>query len=542
VVRYERQLTTTSIGSLWVGRLISGNEAGRSVLLRRVQRQTFTDKELESLLQGAAAYSKVRHPALVKLLGVVEQDADVVTVSEHLVGVSLLDVLRQSFDDGTPIPATVAVRIMLDAARAMAKAHHLAVDAGLFPSPRISLPDGIFIAAFGGTLLTEVGTLAILANTSSSRAIPDVVAQLAPEELEDAPSSLGSPEVFSLGVLLWQCLANRWLFSLDSASGTRDEVRGRSIPSLNSVERFGMPVPRALVTIVENALERDPARRYPTLDAFISALEQLPQHFIATEHQVAELLRQQTPSALQQCASDEAAMKTSGTFSEVPPSRISTRPPAAPISGNAPAAFGEESPTFAQRKLVTVINAGGSAQDGWNTTLATTEPPRNRRVHPSSFSAHARSLSGYAVSERRPNRRATRTAIVLGLLFLSAAAVGSVLWQRHRTAEVRTDPASVSGPRPAMPLHPGPQAPVSEDAKRSDPQRASNVAPDTSSPEMTRPTPRQVDGTDVTAPLKTNQENRSSTPTLDSPATTSGKRNSNAFRPREIAPYRPTGI
>jgi hypothetical protein len=477
------------------------------------------------------------------LLGIVEQGTDVVTVSEHLVGVSLLDLLRQTFDEGTPIPATVAVRIVLDAAKAIAKAHLLAVDAGLFPSPRISLPDGIFIAAFGGTLVTEIGTLAILANAKSSRVTPDVIAQLSPEETLDAPCTVGSPEVFSLGVLLWECLANRWLFSLDSASCTIEEVKRLPIPTLDSVERFGMPVPHALVSVVNGALERSPERRYLSLDAFVTALEQLPQHFVATEHQVAEFLRQQTPSTLLLCASDDTATKTSGTFSEVPPSRVSTRPPAA-------STFGDESPTFAQRKLVTSLGPGTFVPDDRTTALATTEPPMNRGIHGGFFSARARSLSGYALSERRLTRRRSRLATMLGLLLLSTVALCGMFWQQRHTAQVRTDPASVSGPVPlgrtldAEKATSGIKAPPADGAPAANeaPTASSTAWPNASAVEVTTSPARRASTPDVTTATKTNPESRSSSATTDSSATPATKRNASAFRPREIAPYRPTGI
>ncbi|MGC4065524.1 MAG: hypothetical protein QM784_12940 [Polyangiaceae bacterium] len=535
MVRYERQLTTASMGSLWVGRLIAGNEAGRAVLLRRIQRQTLTTKELDSLRQGAAAYSKVRHSSLVKLLGIVEQGTDVVTVSEHLVGISLLDLMRQTFDEGNPIPATVAVRIVLDAAKAIAKAHLLAVEAGLFPSPRISLPDGIFIATFGGTLLTEIGTLAILANAKTSRVTPDVIAQLAPEETVESGSSVGSPEVFSLGVLIWECLANRRLFSLDSAGGTSEEVRSLPIPSLDCVERFGMPVPQALVSVVNRAIERSPERRYESLDAFVTALERLPQHFVATEQQVAEFLRQQTPNALLQCASDDATWRSSGAFSEVPPSRVSTRPPAAPT-------FGEESPTFAQRKLVTTNEPTAlGAYDG-TTALATTEPPQRGGIRGSTFPTHARSFSGFALSERRPRRKPPLAAAVFGLFFLCSFALGGLYLQHRRTTQLRTDPASISGAAPAGHEQAKPTTERSEPAAgRLQPVSDSEVT-DTPPVESAISPDRRGASQDVTTPAKTNQESHNTAPATDSSAAPATKRSSSTFRPREIAPYRPTGI
>ncbi|HEY5956188.1 MAG TPA: protein kinase, partial [Polyangiaceae bacterium] len=292
-VRFERELEVSSVGTLWLGRLTAGTEAGRVVLLRRLPKDLLAPKEVEGLAKVGEAYAKVRHPSLVKLLGVVEQDQDVICISEHLDGVRLHDLMRNAMDRDSPLPATVAVRIILDAGRAAVKAHRLAAELGLFPSTRLFVPEGVFVAAFGGTLLTEVGVLGAISRAEQPRTFPDLIAQLSPEEFQKAAPANGSPEVFSLGVLLWEALANRPLFTRDSRQRTLHELSTLAIDSLNNVERCGMPVPDSLAEVVRVATLRRSSERYQSVDAFVSALEQLPAHFVATEHQVASALREQ---------------------------------------------------------------------------------------------------------------------------------------------------------------------------------------------------------------------------------------------------------
>jgi hypothetical protein len=172
--------------------------------------------------------------------------------------------------------------------------------------------------------------------------------QLAPEELEPTYLGSGSTEVFSLGVLLWQCLANHWLFGQDSEAIAYQELADHPIPSLQTIERYGMPVPQALVELVEKATRRELDERYSSLAEFIAAIVRLPSHFVATEHQVGEALRQRARILVSFSLLDESTHATSGTFSEVPPSRTPTRPPVAD-------AFGSEPPTFAQSRLITAF-------------------------------------------------------------------------------------------------------------------------------------------------------------------------------------------
>jgi hypothetical protein len=257
--------------------------------------------------------------------------------------VRLIELEQTVFDEGVPIPATVAVRIVLDAARATWKAHRLAAEVGLFPSERLFLPEGVLLAGYGGVLLTEVGVLSALARCVIPRTVPDLLAQLAPEELGSSTAQAGSPEVFSLGVVLWELLANRWLFSRDSDSRTHQELLLSQIPGLDQIERFGMPVPKTIVDLVSKATERDPAKRFASVNEFVLALESLPAHFVASEQQLSEVLRQRAHSWLDASRVEES---TSGTFAEVHSSQPSIPPPSL-SSGH-----DWDRPTFAQRSLI----------------------------------------------------------------------------------------------------------------------------------------------------------------------------------------------
>lgn len=345
LVRYEKHLGAASIGTIWLGRLLNGSDAGRVVVLRRIAKQWLSNKDAEWVLYGADAYAQVRHPSLLKLLGVLDQDNDLVTISEHLEGVRLVDLQRSVFDEGVPVPATVATRLVLDAARATCKAHRLAADAGIFPCERLFLPEGVLITGYGATLLGELGVLSALARCVIPRTVPDLLAQLAPEELGARNEQTGSPEVFSLGVVLWEFLANRWLFSRESDSRTHQELLLAPIRGLDKIERFGMPVPDALVNLVRRATQRDAGQRFASVNDLILALERLPAHFVATEQQVAEVLRQRVPGLLKESTGDTSERALSGTFAEVRASQPS-------ISSSSVSSHDWDRPTFAQSSLV----------------------------------------------------------------------------------------------------------------------------------------------------------------------------------------------
>ena len=563
VVRYERQLSVASIGTLWLGRFIAGNEAGRPVLLRQIVKTFLTTKESELVRQGAQAYAKVRHPAFVKLLGAIEQNGDLLTLSEHLVGAPLFDVLRDAFDTDTPLPATVSVRIVLDAARATVKAHRLAAEAGLFPTERLFLPEGIFLAAFGGTLLSEVGTLSAIARCAGARSIPDVIAQLSPEELTPQGTSRSSPEVFSLGVLLWECLANRRLFSVENANRTRSELLTLPIPRLDSVERFGMPVPEPLVNLVRIATERNPSTRYETLEQFIAVLEQLPAHFVATEHQVAEMLRLQACSLVLRCLVDETATMTSGTFSEVPASRMSTRPPAKPN-------FDTEHPTFAQRQLVssfTPLQLQATELPGLTKAVSADLDTPYGDAKPLDANSNGEAVLAHGIISSTPHAAASRSIIpstvvpsqrrkprlpLLAVLITAFAlaiavlfAITSKLAKHDNAARPETTKLSTVTSISASDTLTMPSA---NDARSSSSLSGAHNAGATASPVASSPRPNLVQDTqNQPEPVDVNHPAKSHLPRIlvdeaKPPQRSTPPTSASVFRPTAISPYRPKGI
>ncbi|MGC4065581.1 MAG: hypothetical protein QM784_13225 [Polyangiaceae bacterium] len=102
---------------------------------------------------------------------------------------------------------------------------------------------------------------------------------------------LTRPRRYSLGVLLWELLANRPVFSRKDVQRATSSVISQPIPQLDRVERLGLPVPKELVVLVARAIDRDPRRRTPSLVAFADAIDELPAHLLASTDQVGNCIR-----------------------------------------------------------------------------------------------------------------------------------------------------------------------------------------------------------------------------------------------------------
>lgn len=280
------ELQTFTIGRLRLGRGLSGADVGRLVLLRSFPE--VSEAEIQAAIRTA---TPIAGPRLIKVLGGARVSGEAAVASEYVEGLALVELLAATADHGFPMSPAVALRIVQDALAAVRDARRLFESTNAGPIPRLLFEETIWIAEFGEALLTESGVIGSLLRSPGLRATRGATAQLTPEELAGSPPSPES-DVFAAGALLWHLLAGRALFEGVTATELERQIRDRAIPRLDTIERLGLPVPAPVVEIVERALRRDPAQRFPTVEDMGKALSNLPSGWIATERQVREALTQ----------------------------------------------------------------------------------------------------------------------------------------------------------------------------------------------------------------------------------------------------------
>jgi hypothetical protein len=213
------------------------------------------------------------------------------TFAAEFVGLPFLDLLSHSIRDNRPLPVAVTIAIVLKATKAGLRRRISTNYLGISRQMRLFLPESVFVTELGEVLLTEISPKQRVSSNPQPLLSRSVLAQLAPEELaKDAKFVVGS-EVFSLGVLLWSALTGRQLFTEYEASVSHGNVLRSDIPALNRFHPFTACEFAPVVAVVRKATERNLANRYPSLVEFQVALESLPPNFIATEDEIAVVLR-----------------------------------------------------------------------------------------------------------------------------------------------------------------------------------------------------------------------------------------------------------
>jgi len=123
-------------------------------------------------------------------------------------------------------------------------------------------PHNLFVLYDGSVRVTDFGIARSRdrVHQTQSGVLKGKIGYMAPEQLGQEPVDR-RVDVWSVGVVLWELLANERLFSAPSVAATVDAVQNRVVRPPSQVNPF---VPATLDDIALRALERDRSKRYQT--------------------------------------------------------------------------------------------------------------------------------------------------------------------------------------------------------------------------------------------------------------------------------------
>jgi len=211
---------------------------------------------LEARLQREShALSALSHPNIPEIYEMGEHDGHPFLVMEYLVG----HPLRQHLDQGA-LPAAEAVRILEQVASAVDAVHAQGIlHRDIRASNIMRLHDGrIKLVEFGLARQPGDATVTLMGSLVGEPAY------MAPEQLRNQPASPQS-DLWALGVLLYEMLAGRPPFEGANFQMVAHQViMGQPAPVPH--------LPSDVQTVLNQALEKDPEKRYPQAQDMVAAL------------------------------------------------------------------------------------------------------------------------------------------------------------------------------------------------------------------------------------------------------------------------------
>jgi len=264
----RRRLALGGMAEIFLASMRREQGFEKTIVLKRILPQFGSDAAfVQMFVDEAVVAGRLSHPNIVQTYDFGHVEGVYYIAMEYVDGADLRRVLRASDERGRLPNAPEVAAIGEAVARGLGYAHAFA-DERLGPLGivhRDISPHNILISRAGDVKVTDFGIAkaAARATHTSVGTIKGKVAYMAPEQAAGQAVDARCDE-FALGIVLWECLTGRRLFEGGSDLELLRRVIAAEVPPIRQVRR---DVPAPLAQVIDRALAREPADRYPNMQA-----------------------------------------------------------------------------------------------------------------------------------------------------------------------------------------------------------------------------------------------------------------------------------
>lgn len=223
-----------------------------------------TPASLKRFDREAKFLAKLDHPNIVRLFDYGEHEGLPYFVMEYVDG----DTLKKRM--GQPIKIAEAARMLAPVARGLAFAHELGI------IHRDIKPSNILITADGTPKISDFG-IAKLAESEMTMDLTGANVSVGTPEYMSPEQGLGKPidgrtDIYSLGVVMYEMVTGKKPFTADTPLGVLHQHVTEPALKPSACEKS---FPASMDAVILTALEKEPSKRYSTMQAFAGILEQV---------------------------------------------------------------------------------------------------------------------------------------------------------------------------------------------------------------------------------------------------------------------------
>ncbi len=255
-----RQIGTGGMGLVYEAKDLS---LERRVAIKKMRDEIRMEPaERARFVLEARTVAALHHLNIVDIYSIVEAEQDVYLVFEYVSGKTLAEVMRGK----GPLDFDFALKVLREACQAIDYAHHHKV------IHRDVKPSNIMVADDGCVKVMDFGVARqakdALTKLSMTNTVVGTPPYMSPEQEQGTVCK--ESDVFALGVIFYEMLANKLPFSGQGAGMLLNKINGRHAP-ITSVVKRGLPA--GLDHVVAKALAPDPEKRYRSPLEFLAAVD-----------------------------------------------------------------------------------------------------------------------------------------------------------------------------------------------------------------------------------------------------------------------------
>ncbi len=235
---------------------------GRVVGIKALKSSIAVETQFAERFEREARFmASLQQENIINVYDFIKYGGTMFIVMEYVEGIDLYDVL----DKFKRIPIEAATIIALQVARALNHAHFRGI------IHRDIKPANVMISKRGDVKLMDFGiardeTLSDLTETGTGLGTPSYMSpeQILGDKLDQRT------DIWSLGVVYYQMLCGKKPFIEDAKRSVLQKIR---LDRYTPVRKLNSKVPRVLERILGRCMEKQPADRYPSMQALIHDLE-----------------------------------------------------------------------------------------------------------------------------------------------------------------------------------------------------------------------------------------------------------------------------
>jgi serine/threonine-protein kinase len=372
----DRRIGHGGMAEVWVA---TDTQLDRRVAVKWLKPNLAADPVVaERFRREAIAVAGLNHPNIVAVHDVFEHDGRQAVVMQLVDGKSL----RQLLDGQKRLGPELTIHIGAAVASALDEAHR----AGFVH--RDVKPANILVTSDGRVLLTDFGIAKGLdiadTDLTSDNVMMGTAKYLSPEQVRGRKLD-GRADLYSLGLVLYECLAGRVPFQGETDA---DTALARLQRDPTDLGRLRPTLPVGLINLIHRTLARNPAHRPPT----------------GADLRAALLAVDTTPPAIDGTPAEPPRRGTAREAAQAPPSR-----PLIPGEPVAPASSTPPPPVRRPR-----VNVRARDEHDEHRVVLDHTPPTQGVIR-------ARPARGL-------QQRWTPSLVVIGALLAIATVVGVILW------------------------------------------------------------------------------------------------------------------
>ncbi len=228
---------------------------------------------VKAFVDEAKLTVRLRHPHIVRTYRLFKAGPDYLMVQELVSGRTLSFMQELLLKAGAAMPPEAAIYICWCTLKALDYIHRAKVgENGATIVHRDVNPANILLSVKGDVKLTDFGVAEVEGvMKGDSGALRGTLPYMSPEQVLGQAVD-GRSDLYSVGVILWELLANKRLFTGEGEAELMMRVRDARVPLLTGLNA---ELPDYGVQVVRKALMADKARRFQSAGEFIRALEAL---------------------------------------------------------------------------------------------------------------------------------------------------------------------------------------------------------------------------------------------------------------------------